>query len=383
MIDKKRPLRKSVYASVIVLAMIFTAGCANKNHKESAVYSDSTEEAINDTTTQQAKSVNTAPITIAMVGDIMMGTTHPKTHPLPEHDGDSLFKDVKDLLRSADIAAGNLEGSLFDGEGTPKKCGNPATCFTFKMPERYVKHLVDAGFDFLSVANNHINDFGPDAKAATQRVLSEAGLQYAGDSEKKPTAILEKDGRKIGYVAFGFDSGMPSINDYQEVRKLIGDLKKECDFVIVSFHGGGEGENYQHVPHKREITSKDRGNVEEFAHVAVDAGADVIYGHSPHVNRAVELYKNHIIFYSLGNFCTPYWFNLASVRSYAPVAFVKLNPDGTFAEGQIHSFIQQRGTGPRKDKSNRAALKIRELTKSDFPNTPLQIADDGKISVVK
>lgn len=317
-------------------------------------------------------------LTIAMVGDIMMGTTYPKGgHNLTADDGASLFKDVKEIFQRVDITAGNLEGCLFDGEGKVKPCYNPKRFFAFKMPERYVKHLVDAGFDFVSVANNHINDFGPEALEATQRVLKEAGIAFAGVADKQPTTIVEKDGRKIGFAAFGFDPGMPRITDYETLRALVSGLKKECDIVVVSFHGGNEGEEYQHVPHKPEGSS--RGDVEKFAHTAVEAGADVVYGHSPHVPRGLELYNDRIIFYSLGNFCTPYRFNLAEIRNYAPVAEVTLKPDGRFAKGKIHSFIQSSGVGPRKDTTLRVPRKMRDLTKADFPNTPIEITDQGDI----
>lgn len=331
---------------------------------------------------ESSKNKKDEPLTIAMVGDIMMGTTFPKNgNNLPAYDGDSLFRDVTPIFRSVDITAGNLEGCLFDGEGKVKPCYNPKRWFAFKMPERYVKHLVNAGFDFVGVANNHINDFGPEALAATQRVLQEAGIAYAGVRDVKPTAIIEKDGRKIGFTAFGFDPGMPSIHNYTELDSLVSDLRKHCDFVVVSVHAGGEGESFQHVPHKPEVTSSNRGDVEKFAHAAIDAGADVVYGHSPHVTRGLELYNNRIIFYSLGNFCTPYRFNLAEIRNYAPVAEVTLNPDGSFAKGKIHSFIQRPGTGPRTDPANKAAKKMRELTKADFPTTPLDISDNGDISI--
>lgn len=321
------------------------------------------------------------PLTIAMVGDIMMGTSWTNHGSrLTADDGASLFQDASEILKSVDIAAGNLEGTLFDGEGKPKPCYNPQRYFTFKMPERYVNHLLDAGFDFVSIANNHVNDFGPEAYESTQKVLDKAGLAYAGVSDKKPTAIIEKDGRKIGFTAFGFSPGMPNVNDYDALKTLVSGLRDECDIVVVSFHGGAEGKEFQHVPHKRELTSGDRGNVEEFAHLAIDAGADVVYGHSPHVPRAVELYKDRIIFYSLGNFCTPYEFNLTGVNGLAPLAVVTINPDGTFLDGKIHSFKQSSGIGPRKDPSNEAARKIKELTKADFPDTPLTITDDGDIS---
>lgn len=366
-------------SSVFLFSAAMASGCGGATHSEGSDSVIAAGDSVRDAGAQQKA---TGPITIAMVGDIMMGTTYPKNeNNLPPNDGKDLFKDAGEILRRADIATGNLEGSMFDGDGKVKPCYNPQRFFAFKMPERYAQHLVDAGFDFVGIANNHIHDFGQEALDGTQRTLDTAGIAYAGVSDKKPTAIVEKDGRKIGFVAFGFDDGMPSINNFDEIRSLVSSLKKDCDFVVVSFHGGGEGPSFQHVPHKKEITSKDRGDVEKFAHAAIDAGADAVYGHSPHVPRAVELYNDRIIFYSLGNFCTPYRFNLTGVNGLAPLALVTLNDDGTFMKGKIHSFVQSRGMGPRKDLSHKAAKKIRELTKSDFPSTPLIISDEGDITV--
>lgn len=326
------------------------------------------------------KVKNSSSITLAVVGDIMMGTTYPENN-LTADDGASLFKDADSILRRVDIAAGNLEGSLFDGKGQPKRCGNPNSCFTFKMPTRYSKYLVDAGFDFVSIANNHINDFGPEAIESTQKVLTDAGIAFAGVAAKCPTTVIEKDGRKIGFAAFGFNPGMPSINNPEEVKSIVRGLRDKCDILVVSFHGGGEGVKFQHVPHGREIAfGQDRGDVEKFAHTAVDAGADMVFGHSPHVTRAMELYNDRLILYSLGNFCTPYKFNISGVNGYAPIVEMTLNSDGTFAEGQIHSFIQQRGVGPRWDSSNIVAKNMRKLTQEDFPSTPLDISDTGKIT---
>lgn len=323
------------------------------------------------------------PTTFAFVGDIMMGTTYPKNF-LTSDDGASIFNDTKEILSSADVAAGNLEGSLFDGKGSVKKCKNPSTCFAFKMPSRYGKHLVDAGFDFVGIANNHINDFGPEAVKSTKNVLTENGIAYAGLRDDCPTAIIEKDGKKIGFAAFGHSRGTASIMDYDEVKRNVKSLRDKCDVVVVSFHGGGEGKGFQHVPHKMEKAfGEQRGDVERFAHTAIDAGADIVFGHGPHVNRALELYNDRLIIYSLGNFATPYRMGLSGVSGYAPIVTATLNPDGTFQSGKIHSFIQKEGVGPRKDSSNAVAKNMRQLTKSDFPNTKLSISDEGEITVVK
>lgn len=335
-----------------------------------------------DTTSAPQDTSTTENITLAFAGDIMMGTTYPANgHFLPANDGADLFADVRAIIADADIAAANLEGTLLDGEGVVKKCGNPDLCYAFRMPTRYASHLTDAGFDFMSIANNHINDFGAPGLTSTQQTLRDTGIHFAGLRASCPTAIMEKDGRTIGFAAFGHNKGTLNIMNMEEIRNTVKDLANKCDLVIVSFHGGGEGKKFTHVPHAMEqCFGEQRGNVETFAHAAIDAGADVVYGHGPHVTRALELYKDRLIMYSLGNFCTPYRVNLSGVSGHAPVVTVTLNSDGTFHSGRIHSFIQTPGTGPRTDKSHSVARQMRTLTQSDFPSTPLNIADDGHIS---
>lgn len=365
----------------ILLAVLILASCGDaKKAKSTRTKKDSVAQNAQPTNAQRPENPNAKPLTFAFVGDIMMGTTYPRNY-LTADDGASIFKDAKEILQSADIAAGNLEGSLFDGVGSVKKCANPSTCFAFKQPTRYVKHLVDAGFDFVGIANNHINDFGPEALASTRKVLTENGIAFAGLRDGCPTAIIEKDGMKIGFAAFGHSRGTASILDYEEVKRNVKSLRGQCDYVVVSFHGGGEGKGFQHVPHKGETAfGENRGDVEKFAHTAIDAGADIVFGHGPHVNRAMELYNDHLIIYSLGNFATPYRMGLSGVSGYAPIVEATLNTDGTLDKGKIHSLIQSEGVGPRKDASNAVAKNIRTLTRSDFPNTPLDIADDGSFS---
>lgn len=363
---------------VPLCALMIMASCGEAKSskvKDSAAADSGASKAQTET-----RRTASRPVTVAFVGDIMMGTTYPKNY-LTSDDGASLFADAKEVLTSVDVAGGNLEGSLFDGKGSPKKCNNPSQCFAFKMPARYVKHLVDAGFDFVGIANNHINDFGPEAVASTKKTLSENGIAFAGLRDGCPTAIVEKDGMKIGFAAFGHSRGTTSIMDYEEVKRNVKSLRNQCDYVVVSFHGGGEGKGFQHVPHKMETAfGEQRGDVEKFAHTAIDAGADIVFGHGPHVNRAVELYNDHLIVYSLGNFATPYRMGLSGVSGYAPIVTATLNPDGTFESGKIHSFIQKEGVGPRKDATNAVAKNIRSLTNADFPGTKLNIADDGTIT---
>lgn len=373
-----------------LLLVACSAGLKNEDAKSAEVAPEAAESVSAEALDKAADNVegmtpaedkrNLRPISLAFTGDIMMGTTYPENY-LPENDGKDLFKDVDSILRRVDIAAGNLEGTLFDGVGVAKKCNDPSLCFAFKMPTRYAEYLSDAGYDFLGIANNHINDFGNDALRSTMQTLGDRDIAYAGLRGLCPTAIVERDGMKIGFAAFGHSTGTLSIMDFEEVKKTVSGLRDECDYVVVSFHGGGEGKSFQHVPHGPERAfGEERGDVEKFAHAAIDAGADIVYGHGPHVNRALELYNDHLILYSLGNFCTPVRMGLSGVSGYAPVAEITLNTDGTFQSGKIHSFIQQKGTGPRTDRSNAVAANIRTLTLSDFPNTRLEISPEGVIS---
>ncbi len=105
-----------------------------------------------------------------------------------------------------------------------------------------------------------------------------------------------------------------------EAEEIVRHLADTCDIVIVSFHGGAEGANYQHVTKDYEMYyTENRGNVYSFAHRMIDAGADVIFGHGPHITRAVEVYNERFIAYSLGNFCTYGRFNLSGPNGIAPV----------------------------------------------------------------
>ena len=164
------------------------------------------------------------------------------------------------------------------------------------------------------------------------------------------------------------------------VKGILDSLRANADVVIVSFHGGAEGKQYSHLPYgKEEYLEEDRGSLRDFAHFCVDNGADIVYGHGPHVVRCVEVYKGKFIAYSLGNFCTPYGISITGISGYAPVIEAKVNRRGDFIEGKIHSFIQRRGLGPRKDTANAVVQQIKRLTQSDIKDSKITISADGTI----
>ena len=357
---------------------LMAASCGSSSKSESG----DTSKAAADSTAMR----KTLPerVSVAFTGDIMMGTTYPDSvhgTGLPADDGRHIFDDVKEIISSVDFAGGNLEGSFIEGPGHRRPMTNPKTYFIFRMPPKYVHNLLDAGYDFVGIANNHINDFGAPGRESTMKTLTEAGLAHAGLKEKCETAFVERNGVIFGVAQVGHGNNNVDVNDIEEVKRVVKALREKADYVILSFHGGAEGSAHTHVPGKMEhYVGERRGDVKAMARAAVDAGADVVFGHGPHVVRAAELYKDHIIFYSLGNFCTPLRMGIAGLTGQAPIAVVELDREGKFAGGKIHSFIQQRGLGPRKDPGNTAAHQIRALSKQDFPESGLVIADDGTLS---
>ena len=320
--------------------------------------------------------------TIIGVGDIMLGSNYPFEYLLPKNDA-NILQNTQNILKNADITVGNLEGTLFDNGGTPKSCNNPNLCYAFRMPSKYGKYLKESGFDYLSIANNHSNDFGEIGIKETIKNLDNLGIKYSGIKDIAESAILEKDGKKFGFISFSPNSATLKLNDYNYAKKLISELKSKVDIVIVMFHGGAEGANAEHITKRHEIFhGEDRGNVYEFAHFAIDNGADVIFGQGPHVTRAVELYKNKFISYSGGNFATFGKINISGSMGIAPIFKIRIDNKGDFISGEIIPVRQTyKSLGPFIDSEKLAIKKIISLNKSDFPNgNGLSISEEGKIT---
>jgi len=323
------------------------------------------------------------PITIAAVGDIMMGSPYPNDSRMPPNDGADLLRDMTPILSAADIAFGNLEGPMIDS-GLSSKCSPGSTrCFAFRAPTRYGKYLKDAGFDVMSLANNHAGDFGDAGRVSTRSTLDALGIKHAGsDRGTFSTTVLNVKGHRIAFIGFGHNNIVPNVNDLAFAAQLVRQAKAKADIVVVSFHGGAEGTNSQHVPQRTEIFAGEaRGNLPLFARTVIDAGAHLVLGHGPHVLRGMELYKGHLINYSLGNFCTYGWFQLAGETALTGIVEVKLGPDGKFVSGKFHSGRQEGRGIPRLDPTGEAIRVVRNLSETDFgPNAP-KIADDGTISI--
>jgi len=348
------------------LIIIIVLSCTNNNAQVNipAAKQDTIERKLKDT------------ISITAVGDIMLGSAFPSKTNLPPDDAVNSFQAVDSLLKG-DIVFGNLEG-CFLNSGNSNKCNgiNPNNCYAFRMPERYAGIYKKAGFNVLSIANNHVGDFDAKGRKNTARILDSLQIHYAGQLNK-PFEIFEKDSVKYAFCAFAPNENTVSINKIDSAKALVARLKKQVDIVIVSFHGGGEGARFEHVPRKNEIFYKEnRGNVYAFAHAVIDAGADVVLGHGPHVTRAVEVYKNKFIAYSLGNFCTYGMFSLKGNNGIAPLLQLKISAKGDFLYADIVSIQQDKINRLTVDENNRAFKRIKELTDIDFIGHQLKFEDN-------
>ncbi len=316
-------------------------------------------------------------LTIAAVGDMMIGTDYPQNH-LPDDDGVGFLADVAPFLAAADMAFGNLEGVLVDGGEPAKKCSNPAACYLFRSPTRYAWHYRTAGFDVLSLANNHARDFGEEGRSSSMRAIADAGMHHSG--RVGDFASFEVEGLRIAVLAYAVTKNSNMLLDYDLAFETIAGYAATHDIVLVSFHGGAEGLDALHLPFaEEEYYGEPRGDVVWFARGAVDAGADLVIGHGPHVVRAMERYKDRIIAYSLGNFATYYGISVAGLKGVAPILKVTVDGEGTFVEGEIISTVQLRPAGPSIDPTQRALNTIRFLSLEDFGEPGLDFLPDGRL----
>ncbi|WP_051304691.1 CapA family protein [Chitinilyticum litopenaei] len=316
-----------------------------------------------------------AAISVSAAGDIMTGSSYP-TPLLPERCTD-LFAGLREQLGRADVTFGNLEGVITENTSEVKPCKEG--CFFFAMPPSTPQCLKESGFDVVSIANNHAGDFGAAGRRDTARYLAQHGLPYSGQDDCRP-AILERKGLKIGVLAFSPSAGTCPMNDHAGATRRIAELAGQVDITVVSMHAGAEGMKALTLPPGREFfLGQDRGDVRAFAKLAVDAGADLVLGHGPHVPRAMQLYKGRLIAYSLGNFATWQRFNLREANGYALLLNAELDREGRFVQGEIISAIQTKQSGPTLDPEHKAARLVQELSDRDIPGHGLLIAPDGKL----
>ncbi|MBB6693908.1 CapA family protein, partial [Cohnella xylanilytica] len=241
-------------------------------------------------------------VTFAFVGDILPAAS--VAARIDKLGVDYPFGGSSASIQAADIAAGNLETPISE-RGTPAKDKK----YVYVGKPEYLKGVKNAGFDVLSLANNHTLDQGWDALSDTMDYLDDEGLQHMGsgadDKEAFTPAILEHDGTRVAFIGLSHvvpdvswkaDRNQPGVAEVYDTTRAVAavkDAKALADIVVVMVHWGNE------------LEQRPEDDQTRIGHTLIDAGADLVIGSHPHVLQGFEYYKNRWIAYSLGNFVFP------------------------------------------------------------------------------
>lgn len=309
-------------------------------------------------TSEDSKNQNPAQenpeVSLIAVGDIMLAREVANRYKA-QGDINYPFLKTASLLKGADITFGNLENPITSGAPVA------TSSMVFRADPGVEQALKSAGFDILSLANNHMSDQGHQGVLDTIKYLNAAQIKFVGAgkniNEANQAVFIESKGFKFAFLAYNDSDVVPpnyeasadkagtAFMRVEKMRQAISMAKTQADFVIVSMHSGVE---YVLNPNERQT---------QFARAAIDAGAELVIGHHPHVTQPIEKYKGKYIFYSLGNFVfDQMWshetrrgaimeiaFNKNGVKSLKPYPILIHNysqPD--FATGKDASDILER-----------------------------------------
>lgn len=313
---KRRPERKPFFAGFAVgvalgIVALFALGAVSDDAGPIGTPTAPTPLTIG---TEHTIVPISAPLTLIAVGDILLAR---RVGSRIASDGWAVpFARATALLHSADLAFANLEcPASYLGAPFP---GKPSVV-TFRADPGALLGLKYSGIDVVSLANNHMSDYGSEALTETMDALDLLGVARSGagrdETEARRPAILEAGGRHIAFLAYvepmwsaTAAEGGPGVAhfDAAEAAVDIAAARKIADLVLVSMHWGEE-----HRPFPRE---RDRAT----ARALIDAGADAVLGHHPHVLQGAEFYRGAPILYSLGNFV----FDMVSPKTYESAAAV-------------------------------------------------------------
>jgi hypothetical protein len=342
-----------------------------------------------------------ATVRLAFVGDINLGTS---TLPdgVPPDSGRGLLKKARPSL-TGDLVVGNFEGVLAD-TGTSTKClkkvtrprarGRPpsrqpaetlvtrANCYAFRTPTWLAPRLIEAGFTHLNLANNHANDLGPAGRASTERILDSLGIRLYGPLGRIVVDTIERADSvtTVGLIGFTTYPFAYDLLDIERSVAVVDSLRPLVDLLLVTFHGGSEGAKAVHTGEAAEsLGAEPRGDLRRWARAVIDAGADAVIGHGPHVLRGMEFYRGHLIAYSLGNFVTYRGFNLSGPLGLTGVLQLEFAGRGELRRARLAPMLQLPQNGPAPDPERQAVRLIRQLSAEDFGAAGAVINESGEI----
>ncbi|HDP70538.1 MAG TPA: CapA family protein [Actinobacteria bacterium] len=385
--QKKRKKTKLIVFSVILffLCVLFIFYQNNLKNSISKQTTAKTNEAIikkeenpppknhSDETSKPDAAISVPKeLTVIAVGDVLLDRQVGEM--IKKYGIDEPFSDVTKILTSADVTIANLECALSTrGTKADKE-------YTFRGHPSWAIGIKNAGIDAVSLANNHSLDFGTEALRDTINILDEYGIYHAGagmnSSKALLPAMMEINEKKASFLAFSYiipNGFLPSStragiaharSPYALVTNGIKDAKENSDFVIVSFHWGVEYEDY---PIKSQI---------ELAHLAIDAGADLVVAHHPHVIQGIEIYKDKLIAYSLGDFVFDHY---SRKTGEAFILKCKISQEKTLEARAIPVYLTPDGK-PQMVKGDEADIILGRLKKiSEKLGTSIEIENNEAI----
>jgi hypothetical protein len=366
-----RPLLPAVLLLVpaVAVALILVEGLTGVDRPAAIAHAERGDDA---TSATDVRGDRARTITIGWVGDITPGSQY----GLPTDGGKGLFANVRRTLREPDLMAGNLEGTL--SAGGASKCGAGArNCYAFQAPPANGRALHAAGIDLVNLANNHSFDYGEAGRTQTLGALTGAHVAFTGLPGN--VRVLERRGVRVAFVGFSTYRWAPSMDDPQTVRALVDQAAAIADVVVVLFHAGAEGSDRTAVPLGREFAfGEDRGDSRAFAHLAIDAGADLVLGSGPHVIRGLETYRGRLIAYSLGNFAGVHNFAAGGTLSVSGVLTVRVDRRGRLRNGWWHGVTLDAAGTPHPDRGASRTL-VAQLSARDFGTAAPRVARSGRI----
>jgi hypothetical protein len=355
-----------------------------------------------------------ARVRLAFVGDINLGTLS-----LPDGVPPDSGRGLLDLARPAlagDVVVGNFEGVVGDS-GVTVKCGKKPRsvgfqmvrdsmahpippprrrrtpsrphkpeapgCYAFLTPASLAPRLSDAGFTHLNLANNHSNDFGPSGRTSTDSAFQALGIRSYGPLGRVAIDTVRHGDSVtvVGLIGFATYPFAYDLLDIEQSAAIVDSLRPLVNLLVVTFHGGTEGIGALHTAEAAESLGQEpRGELRRWAHAVVDAGADAVIGHGPHVLRGIEFYRGIPIAYSLGNFLTYRGFNLRGPLGITAVLQLEYREDHRLASARLVPMIQAPRRGPRPDHRRVALRLVRRLSDEDFGEHAARVTPDGSIS---
>jgi len=300
---------------------------------------------------QSVEEMKKNKVSMIAVGDIMLSRAVGRNMK-KINDYNYPFLEVQEIISNADIAFGNLEAPFFTG--------NPVddNSFLFRSDEEAVSGLDFAGFDMLSLANNHALNQGQAGLLNTMSLLERNNIDFCGaakGSEENQLSIVQVKDLKFGFLCYSYGPSETMVQKgtagiflmkLEQLKKDLAMTRDKVDFIIVSMHAG---EEYQ---------SRSSDFQKEFARTAIDFGAEVVFGHHPHVVQEAEKYKDKFIFYSLGNFV----FDQNWSRQTCEGLVVKLDFDSQGMQGvELLPIIIENNFQPRQANAEEAKIILNYL----------------------